>query len=482
MTEIKHYPPGHKPVKNIFALIKLMRRFRSDLLGVFNQDFKHFGDIFSIDVLGQRQYMIQHPEYIYEVIVKQASKFHKDSQYKDPKKGLAFFLGNGLLTSDGDFWKRQRKLMAPAFHTRRISGYGQIMVDQALAIAESWRNKPEVDVDQAMMHVTLQIVARALSSNGLPDADASRIGEAVTTLQHTGELLDELLPTWVPLPIRQRAAQAVRDLDEIVYRLIAERRSSIADGTGADTGDLLWMLLDARDDDGNGMTDKQIRDEIVTLFLAGHETTANTLNWTWVLLSQNPDKEAKLHEELDRVLNGRLPTLEDLRNLPYTALVIKESMRVYPPIFVVGRVATEDLQIGGVDVPRYDIDKGTIFAVYINGAHNDPRWFPNAEKFEPERWTPEFEATLPKMAYAPFIAGPRVCIGNSFAQMEAQLLLATLASRYRLRLMGDAPVPEPLITLRPKGGLHMRIEPRTPQSQPVDAVEVDEAQEAPVAL
>ncbi|MDZ4770250.1 MAG: cytochrome P450 [Chloroflexota bacterium] len=458
-----HFPPGYPAIGNPIQAFFLMLPYQTQFFERIMRDFDRFGDIFGAEVMGQRQVMIRHPDLIHAVTTRQADQFHKDTAtYKDPQKGLAKFLGSGLLTSDGDFWKRQRKLMAPAFHFRRIAGYAQIMSDEARRLGESWRGRDSVDVDADMMRATLAIVARALFSSDMGDRDVSRIGGAMTEMQHFGSnLLMQLLPSWLPLPAHARQDQAVRDLDEVVYALIRHHRAM-----PADNGDLLWMLLDARDEDDRGMTDRQIRDELVTLFLAGHETTANTLNWVWVLLAQHPDKEAALHHELDTALGGRLPTLDDLKNLPYTDQVIKEAMRLYPPIYSFGREAIADVRIGD-----YDLPKGTIVNLMTWAVQRDPRWFPQPEAFQPERWTPDFEAALPKGAYIPFGGGPRICIGNSFASMEAQILLATLAGRYRLRLQGDAPQPDPLLTLRPRGGLRMRVEARSvaPVAAPIHA-------------
>lgn len=463
MSSSYKLPPGYPPVRNPVSALMTAFSFQRDFFGTLEESFARYGDIFGVDIMGSRQYLIRHPDHIHEVTTRQADKFQKETlTYKDGRKGLARFLGNGLLTSDGDFWKRQRKLLAPAFHYRRIASYGDIMVQEASAIVEDWRHASKVDVDAEMMRATLSIVARALFSSEMSDEDVHRIGNAMSVIQHfSGDQVQQLLPAWLPTPARFREEAALRDLDGIVYRVIAEHRAM-----EKDNGDLLWMLLDARDDEGQGMTDQQIRDELVTLFLAGHDTTAHTLNWTWVLLAQNPEKEAKLHEELDRVVAGRMPNLDDLKQLPYTEMVIKESMRIYPPAFVFSREAIADTQIGGYDIPA-----GSVMTIMSRMAHLDPRWYPEPLRFQPERWTPEFESSLPKGAYIPFGGGPRVCIGNSFAMMEAQLMLATIAQNYRLHLTGDAPEPEPLLTLRPRGGLHMRIEARQPVQMPLTEVQ-----------
>jgi len=446
-----HLPPTAAIAGNPISQMLMMSALNRDFFSILEKTFKTYGDIFIVDMPGIHQTLLCHPDHIHEVTTRQADKFQKDDTYKDPQKGLAKFLGGGLLTSNGDFWKRQRKLMSPVFHTRRIASYGQIMSAETEAIVAAWRGKQTVDVDAEMMRATLDIVAKSLFSADMQHEDMGKIGDAMTVLQHfSGDQMTSLLPSWLPLPARFREERAIRDLDDVVYRLIRQHRDQ-----PSDNGDLLTMLLDARDDEGVGMTDKQIRDEVVTLFLAGHETTANTLNWTWVLLAQHPAIEAKLHAELDQVLGGHNPQFEDLRSLPYTEQVIKEAMRIYPPVYSYGREAIEDVQIGG-----YDIAKGSVVTLINWITQRDERWFPNPDVFVPERWTPEFEKALPKGAYTPFGGGPRICIGQSFAMMEAVILLAGMAQNYRLRLIGEAPEPEALLTLRPKGGLKMHLEAR----------------------
>lgn len=443
--------PGYR-VSNVLSAMPIVLAYRREFFAQMRRDFDRFGDMYIVKVGDVQQVILRHPDHIHELTTRQADKFHKDATYTDPHKGLAKFLGNGLINSDGEFWKRQRKLMSPAFHHRRIIGYVDIITDEAVRLVEKWHgDSRSIDVDHDMMRATLTIVAKALFKTDMHDDDVNRIGASMTTIQEfSGDVIKDLLPSWLPTLAKTREARAIRELDDVVYRVIAEHRA-----IGTDNGDLLWMLLDARDEDGNGMTDRQIRDELVTLFLAGHETTANTLNWAWVLLAQHPDQEAALHTELDTVLGGRLPTMEDLKRLPYTEQVIKEAMRLYPPAYGFGRVALEAVQIGG-----YTIPKGATVSAVSWETHRDERWYPDAAAFQPERWTPEIETNLPKGAYIPFGGGPRICIGLNFAMMEAQLLLATLASRYSLRLIDAAPEPDALLTLRPKGGLTMRVIPR----------------------
>jgi cytochrome P450 len=284
--------------------------------------------------------------------------------------------------------------------------------------------------------------------------DAATVSRAMTAFQARLTAPD-LVPRWLPSPRRRRIEQAIEDLDGIVYGLIAARREQ---GEPPDPPDLLHMLVTAIDEEGDGarLTEREVRDELVTLFLAGHETTSNALTWTWYLLSQHPAVEAKLHEELDAVLRGRPPALDDLDRLPYTEQVVKESMRLYPPVFMVARMAREDTEIGGYPVPR-----GSEVVLWIHQTHHDPRWYPEPEAFEPERFAAAEEAKLPKLAYAPFGAGPRACIGKSFAMIEARLILATIAQRFRFTLApGQRVEPAARITLGQKHGMRMVVHRR----------------------
>jgi cytochrome P450 len=437
--------PGPKPINNLISQFKLMSDFDRDALGIVGAGFRDYGDVWQITVGQFQQFMFKHPDHYHQILVTDADKFHKDANYKNPHKGLARFMGNGLVTSDGEFWRRQRKLMQPAFHSKRIEAYAETMVAETLHEIDGWRDGRLLNVDQSMMEMTLRIVVQALFNSDVSE-DAVRVGEAMTVFQEMQNNQNQMLPAWVPTPTELKTRAAIRDLDAIVYRLIAERRA-----TPDDRGDLLSMLLEAQDDDGNGMTDRQLRDELVTLFLAGHETTANSLNWTFVLLAQHPHVQATLLEEIDTVLGGRKPTLADLRSLPYLDRVVKESMRFYPAVPAIGRQAITDVEVGGYLVP-----KGSSINLFFIQTHRDSRWWgEDALAFNPDRFTPEQDKERHKYAYIPFSSGPRVCIGNSFAIMEARLLLATILQQWTLELVGDAPQPEPLITLRPKGGLRM---------------------------
>jgi cytochrome P450 len=453
---IPKLPPGPPPVTNLLSKIKLFMQLNRSMIDVFSKWHKTYGDLVCIQVDNKYQYFVTHPDHIYQVLVTEAASFYKDQEYKHPQRGMARFLGNGLVISDGEFWKRQRRLVAPALHTQRIANYAQAMVDFAAEMIDHWRDGAQVDVSKEMVAVTLKIVARTLFNVDVA-AEVERMGEAMDVMQRVAGQ-PQIFPPWVPTPQEIQGRQAKRDLDDFIYRIIDKRRLS-----GEDKGDLLSMLLLTQDEDGSTMTRQQARDEAVTLFLAGHETTANALNWTWYLLAKNPDMEARLHQELDSVLGGRLPTLADLEHLPYTEMVIKESLRLYPPAWGFSRETIADVDIGG-----YPIRKGSVVGVMPFLTHRDPRWWSQPEKFMPERFSPENEGSIHRYAYIPFGGGPRICIGNAFAMMETRLILATVASRYRLALQpGQTVEMLPLITLNPKGGLPMTLRARVPEGEKV---------------
>ena len=441
--------PGPQMPKNLFGQINSVRAFSDNLIKSFREAFAEHGDVVAMQPLGEKMVLFRHPDHIHEALVTKSKSLKKSREYTDPKRGLARFVGTGILTANGDFWRRQRKQVSPAFHTQRITAYADAMVTAGDKMLSHWPVKGELDIAKEMMHVTLDIISGTISSVDLT-ADADRIDAAMDAINaYNGTF--SVMPTWIPTPMELRVRQAVRDLDDVVYNMIAEWRKH-----GEDDGSLLSMLMLAEDEDGNHMTDKQIRDESVTLILAGHETTANALNWTFKLLSENPDAEAKLHEELDRVLQGRLPELADLQQLPYTDMVVKESLRLYPPAWGVSREAVEDVEIGDYLVP-----KGALVSLNFFEMHHDGRWWDEPNAFRPERWSPENAENINKHAYMPFGGGPRVCVGNAFAQMEANLLLATIAQRYSLTLTpGQVVIPDARITMYPRDGLPMIVEKR----------------------
>lgn len=431
------------------ALVRAMQTFSDPLQTMLDLTAKH-GDTYSVRVGDTTMILFSRPEHLHAVLVEHADAFDKSPDYSDPDRGLARFVGQGLLTSDGAPWKRHRKLVAPALHARRIAAYAETMSTYSDLMLKDWKAGARLDIAQEMMTLTIRIVAKSLFDVNMDGALAKPIFDAMKELQDMQGMIS-ILPPWVPTPAELRRRKSLREMDALVYRIIEERKAS-----GVDTGDLLSMLVAARDEDGQPMDDRQIRDEAVTLFLAGHETTANALNWTWVLLSRNPEVEAKLHEELNRVLAGRLPTLADLENLPYTDWVVKEAMRLYPPAWSIGRIATRDVQVG-----EYLIKAGMQVGLNIYATHHDPDLWEDPERFDPERFSPAREGDIKRYAYIPFGGGPRVCIGNHFAMMEAKLILATVASRYKLRLApGQQVKMDARITLNPLDGLPMTVQAR----------------------
>jgi len=422
--------------------------FRSDPLGFLADAARKYGDLVYFRVARQHMYLVNHPDYVREVLVSNQGNFIKSRALQRAK----ILLGEGLLTSEGQHHLRQRRLVQPAFHRERLAAYASAMSECSVRWREGWQAGSTLDVSTEMPHLTLSIVAKTLF-NADVRSQASEIGDAMTTVLQMFRLL--LMPfseymEKLPLPYVRRFEKARARLDSTIYGLIRERRKS-----GQDTGDLLSMLLLAQDEDDR-MSDQQVRDEALTLFLAGHETTANALTWTWYLLSQHPEVERRLHQEIDEVLGGRAPEMADVPNLRYSEMILAEALRLYPPAWAIGRMATGPFSLGGVEVPGKSI---CILSPYL--VQRDARWFPDPERFDPERWTPEGRDSRPKFSYFPFGGGARVCIGERFAWMEGVIVMAAIAQKWRLRLAPDQTVePLPLITLRVKTGLRMIVEPR----------------------
>lgn len=439
-------PPG--PKGNL--LLGVMPEFNRDMLG-FIQRCQRFGDVVSMRFLYLTVHFLYSPADIEYVVSANAKNFIKARSLRSP-----FFkrlVGNGLLTSEGETWKRQRRLAQPAFHRQRISSYGDVMVDYTKRIIASWEHGDLRDLHQDMMRLTLEIVVKTLFNADVSgDADKVRIvlSEIVQPFASQATLkwiADNRLPT----KTHRSFNRAAKEIDNIVYRIIDERRFN-----KSDRGDLLSMLLAAHDDDGSQMTNQQLRDEVMTIFLAGHETTALTLSWAWFLLAQNPEVERKFHEELQQVLAGREPRAEDLPRLKYTEMIAKESMRLYPPAFGLGREAIDDCEIGG-----FKISRGSQVFMFQWVTQRDPRFFTEPDKFQPERWTEDFSSNLPRFAYFPFGGGPRACIGNYFAMMEIVLLLATIGQRFKFSLAPDHQVGIlPAMSLRPSHGIKVVVQQR----------------------
>jgi len=433
--------PGPKPT----LLDALVYRPGRDPLVFFTSLARTYGDVVGYRMAGERIFLISDPQYIKDVLVTHNRNFTKSRGLERTKR----ILGNGLLTSEGAFHLRQRRLMQPAFHRERIAGYGATMVAYADRLRQTWRDGETYDVAREMNRLTLAVVGKTLFDADV-ESQAAAVGEALTGVMESFWMM--LLPLSdvierLPLPRMRRARTARARLDAIIYRMIAERRAS-----GRDHGDLLSMLLTAQDeDDGGVMTDLQVRDEAMTIFLAGHETTANALTWTWYLLSQSPEAAARLHDEVDRALGGRLPTVADIPALAWAERVVTEAMRLYPPAWLIGRRAIAEYAFGPYVAPSRAI---LIMSPFI--VQRDARWYRDPERFDPGRWTPEFKASLPPFTYFPFGGGPRRCIGEGFAWMELVLIVATIAQRWHLALVPGHPVaPQPLITLRAKHGMRM---------------------------
>jgi cytochrome P450 len=439
------FPPGPSTGLRRFSLGPLGSH---DPLHYFSELAGKYGDIIGLRVLNYRIYLLNHPDYIEDVLVNHPRKFVKGRVLRANWR----VFGEGLLTSEGDFWLRQRRLAQPAFHRGRIAGYASAMVEFAERLLAGWKDGEERDIHQEMMRLTLQVVGKTLFDADVA-GDAHEVGKSLEELLEIGANFRRtvFVPQWIPTPANRRIEKSISHIERVLYRIIAEKRAS-----GRDTGDLLSMLLAAQDEDGSRMTDRQLRDETITLFLAGHETTANTLAWTWWLLARNPAVEAKLHAELDAVLANRTASLDDMPKLIYAGHVITESLRLYPAAWGMARQAVEDYEIAGYKVPK---GSGVSFAQWT--VHRDPRWYDAPEEFRPERWEGDLLKRLPRFAYFPFGGGPRLCIGNNFALMEATLILATIAQRYRFRLVKDHPVvPLPSITLRPRYGIRAVLEKR----------------------
>ena len=417
----------------------------SDQIGFLTRISRDYGDVVRFTLPGQEVFLLNHPDAIEEALKDAADNLSKD----DFTQRLSIAVGRGLLTSEGAFWRRQRKLAQPAFHHQRVRAYADTMVRHADRTVARFRDGETRDIHDDMMRLTLDIVAETLFGADVGDA-AERIAGALEILMERFAGFAAVLPPWLPTPGNYRIKRAIQSMDDVVYRIIRDRRS------GPDRGDLLSMLLAATTEEGGGMTNQQLRDEVVTLLLAGHETTALTLTYTFHLLAQNPRVLDALTAEVKNVLGDRAATFADLPRLTYTDAVVRESMRLYPPAWAIGREVLKPCRIAGLDLsPRDQL----WFSQWI--VHRDARWFPNPTAFEPERWQADAIKRLPRFAYFPFGGGPRICIGNAFATMEAALLLVTILQRVRLHAASSEPLEVvPTVTLRPKGPVRMRVEMR----------------------
>lgn len=425
--------------------------FAKDPLGFLTHCAQNYGEIVPLRFFFSPACLLTQPKQI-EQVLKQPERFTKNTPAWQAVRSL---VGEGLLTSEGEFWSRQRRLMQPVFYQQRIAAYSETMVLYTQRMLQTWQEGEVRDIHQEMMQLTLNIVTKTLFNVDMTGAAAQTIAHTLEVAMEwfTSRRKQAFLPlTGLPTSINRRYKQALHTLDQTIYALIQQRRQ-----TGENPGDLLSLLLQAQDEDGQRMSDRQLRDELATLILAGHETTANALSWSWMLLAQHPDVENKLVSELQTVLGDRTPTLADLPQLRYTEQIIKEALRLYPPLFSIARSPIQDCDLAGYHIPANHI---LLFSPWI--MHRSTNYFVEPLQFQPERWDQDLEKQLPKGVYFPFGEGPRVCMGKSFALMEAVLLLATIAQKFQFTLVSDQQlIPLPSMTLRPKTGIIVQVTKQT---------------------
>lgn len=450
MSQLQAVPPRAIPRMALHDTLNVI--FSRRPLELLSHLAKKYGDVIHCKVGREEIFFLNHPDDIRELLVVQHENFRKG----EGVMMLDRMLGKGLITNDGPAHKKQRRLVQPAFHRKRIAGYANAMVESARIQARLWQDGAEIDMVEEMLHLTLVIVGRTLFNTDVTE-ESDTFYEALDTAMEAFRKIG--LPSWgrlverLPCPINARLTRARERLDKVAYRVIDEHRRA-----GTDQGDLLSMLLMARDEDGSAMDELQVRDEIMTLFLAGHETVAHALAWTWYLLARHPGILAKVQQEVDTVLADRPATIDDLPKLVYTERVLSESMRVCPPVWAIDRRAIRDVNLRGISIPR---GARVIMSQYI--VHHDERFYPDPERFDPERWTPEAQAARPKFAYFPFGGGPRLCIGEPFAWTEGILLLATLSQYWEAHVAPGARIAfQPAVTLRPRYGVKMTLHKRVP--------------------
>jgi len=415
------------------------------------QAIKQYGDVVSVQVAGRQLYLLADPDLVHDVLVSRVNEFHKTNTGTTEPRALGRFLGEGILTADHEAWRPQRKLIQPLMHAKHIESYAETITRFGEKLLAIWQNGAERDISHDMTQVTMWIIAEAMF--GMDATNTAEIEHAVKAAQAISlQDLTTPLPEFLMGPTNRRAADVNQTLDKVVESFVAERQAR----PDIDRNDLLTLLLNTKDEDGQPVSREFVRNNILTLFLAGHETTANTLTWALYHLDRNPEVRAELQREVDTVLGGRTPTLDDLKRLPYTQMVIKETMRIEPIVSALGRFVAADLELGG-----YQLHGNSLVMIPIYTLHRDPRWWSNPEQFDPTRFTPENEAKTPKFAYIPFGGGPRVCLGNHFAMMEAQLLLAMFVNRYEAHREAQSELPLLRhVTTSPRDGLKMRLTQR----------------------
>jgi len=441
MQELPKIPADHWFFRNSLQVLK-------DPLSFFRKTFQEHGDFYNINSIIYSIFILSKPEYIQELLTTKHKSFCKSDDYKV----LKYSLGNGLLISEGDFWKKQRSIAQPAFHRENLQKLVDTMVEDTNKMLNRWESIPKVDVNGEMMFLTLEIVNNALFGTQIP-ADYEKIKDAITIGNEflSKKILTPFsLPVWFPTPASRRYFKARNFNNAVIDKIIEKRRA-----TPHAHQDLLSMLMSAEDaETGEKMSNQQLRDEAITLFVAGHETTANALSWIFYLLAKHPEKQALLRQELQSVLAGKTPDFENLRLLQYTEQVVEEGMRLYPPAWTIGRKALEETTIGDFRVP-----KNTTIFIDVFNTHRHPDYWENADDFLPERFSPEARKNRHKLAYLPFGAGQRMCIGNNFAMMEMKIVVALTLQRYQIQLVENTEVvPDPLITLRPKTEIFLTLE------------------------
>ncbi len=446
------YPPGPHGLPLLGVVFDALR----DPLELFTRAIREHGDIVGLTMLHHKYILLTNPEAIRHVLVENPKNYEKSRNYM----GLRVVLGQGLVTSEGDLWRRQRKLAQPAFHHKRIAAFVRSMSECTSDMLARWQRDEEgnvIDVHKEMMRLTFRIVGRALLSRDL-DGDASAIGEALTVGLHWANDYAESLfpiPPSIPTPKNRRLKVAMHTFDSLIQRAIDERRAEVANGERKD--DLLSMLLEARDEEtGEAMSDKLLRDELITMVSAGHETTANALSFALNLLSKHPDWLRKVREEADAVFDDRLPAIDDVKKLQNASMVMEEAMRLYPPVWVFERRALEVDHVGDFEIP-----KDATVAVAPFALHRSAKLWENPDVFDPTRFSPQAKEGRNKYAYMPFGGGPRTCIGNVFALTEATVVLSMIAQKFQLEMLPGRDLElDAFVTLRPKNGLPMRLRER----------------------